>query len=357
MAYLRRSGRRIAPMAAVTVLGAVVAGGFPARAGVEADPGKDYRVAPEAGPWMICVASYMGDPAAKLAHDLVLEIRQRYQLPAYSFNRGAEERRKQQEELDRERQAQREYLKKMGYDPDIPLRRRTVHIEDQYAVLVGGYPDIDTARRMLDRVKKLPPPEKVPQDLVATVPEPGGSGADPTRLKVTPSPVNPFSTSFVVRNPTVPAERHDEAPDPDLKKFNAGEPYSLLKCKKPWTLAVKQYQGAAIIQSQSAPTSAWDKIFGKSPGVQLDAAGQNAHLLAETLRKLNYEAYVLHTRYSSVVCVGSFDSPDDPRIKTLQEALMRSLFTAQNPGNLDAQRLTQQVQLMPRPLPMRVPRP
>ena len=123
-------------LALAGLLGPVASGiGY---AQVEADPARDYRVTPEAGPWMICAASYMGEPAAKLAHDLTLELRQRYQLPAYVFNRGAEERRKQQEEFDNERQQRQEYLRKMGYTGEVPLRRRTVRIEDQYAVLVGG---------------------------------------------------------------------------------------------------------------------------------------------------------------------------------------------------------------------------
>src|SRR6266487_4232689 len=64
----------------------------------EADPQKDYSVTPEVGTWMICAASYMGETAPKMAHDLVLELRRDpYDLPAFVFNRGAEERRKIQE--------------------------------------------------------------------------------------------------------------------------------------------------------------------------------------------------------------------------------------------------------------------
>src|SRR5712691_8146310 len=66
-----------------------------------AEAASQYPVTPEAGPWLICAASYMGADAPDLARQLVLEIRQRHRLPAYVFDRTAEERRKQREEHER----------------------------------------------------------------------------------------------------------------------------------------------------------------------------------------------------------------------------------------------------------------
>src|SRR5262249_25817790 len=148
----------------------------------------DYHVRPEAGPWMICTASYTGPEAAQLANKLVTEIRRDYKLPAYYFNRGAEERQKQKEEIDR--------IRKLSPEGRI----RIIRIEDQFAVLVGGYKDMETARKELDRIKKLPPPKSVPQDSVGiSVPQ---KGVDRAFL-------NPFQHSFVVRNPSVPAPKED----------------------------------------------------------------------------------------------------------------------------------------------------
>src|SRR3989442_15570356 len=87
----------------------------------EADPQKDYSVTPEVGTWMICAASYMGETAPKMAHDLVLELRRDYDLPAFVFNRGAEERRKIQEDLENQRRRQEELLRQQGLRPDQPL--------------------------------------------------------------------------------------------------------------------------------------------------------------------------------------------------------------------------------------------
>src|SRR5437870_6099216 len=71
---------------------------------VEADPSRDYAVTPDVGPWMICVHAYTGPQAGQLTHDFVIELRRTYKLPAYAFNHGADERRKQQEELNHIRQ-------------------------------------------------------------------------------------------------------------------------------------------------------------------------------------------------------------------------------------------------------------
>src|SRR5437762_4855465 len=83
----------------------------------EADPSKDYPVTPEVGPWMICAASYMGEKAPKMAHDLVLELRRDYDLPAFVYNRGDVERRKMQEEIEAKRRQQEEALRQQGVQP------------------------------------------------------------------------------------------------------------------------------------------------------------------------------------------------------------------------------------------------
>ena len=218
---------------------ALLAAGPGRAAHVEADPGKDYRVTPEAGTWMICAHCYVGPSAADMAHELVLMLRRRDNLAAYIFVRGEEERRKQEE-----------YIRKMHeLCPDVPqLRIRHVRIEEQYAVLIGGWSDMDSAHRALEGVKRLKPPddEKLMDVLTALEPTADGKG----QLKKTA--LNPFASSFVVHNPTVPQEAVDHnKPDPALKELNAGRPYNLLTCGHPWTLAVKDFQGAAVVQSRS----------------------------------------------------------------------------------------------------------
>src|SRR5262249_9965400 len=98
---------------------------------IEAEPGKDYPVNKEAGNWLISAAGFRGPQAAELARGLCLEIRQQFNLPAYVFNRGADERKKQEEKVNE--------LWKLSPD----ARVRITRIEEQYAVLVGGYKDND----------------------------------------------------------------------------------------------------------------------------------------------------------------------------------------------------------------------
>ena len=57
-------------------------------------------------------------------------------------------------------------------------------------------------------------------------------------------------------------------------------------------------------------------------GEGIDQAAHDAHVLADLLRKnKNLDAYVLHTKFSSIVCVGNFDSLEDANLRALQSTL------------------------------------
>ena len=318
---------------------------------VDCDPAKPYWITPEDGGWTICTASFSGDLSSKLAHDLVLEIRSRYGLPAFVYNRGSEMRRQQQEELQKRKQQQMEYLEKMGLTPDLPLRLPTVRIEEQYAVLIGGYKDFDSASKDLARIKKLEPPRSVPKDTLTydVVPAPGTNSKPQGQRAV----VNPFARSFVARNPCISVQKEPaNKPDPFWKELNARETYSLLKCSKPWTLAIKEFSGQTMIQPQSAPNKLLSLLTGARAGEQLNASALNAHNMAEALHKIGFEAYVLHTRSNSIVTIGGFDSASDPRMQQVEKALHDNLrFTYQSTQVSDPN-----MGLFARPLPMEVPR-
>jgi hypothetical protein len=292
---------------------ALLAAGSGRAAPVEADPNQEYRVTPEAGAWMICAHCYVGPNAPALAHELVLMLRRRDHQPAYIFVKGEEERRQQEENI--------RHMHELC--PDVPnLRIRHVRIEEQYAVLiggVGGWPDIDSARRALDDVKRLKPPDDEKLMDVLTAIEPAGDG----KGRVKKAPLNPFASSFVVHNPTIPQEAVDRSkPDPALKELNLGRPYNLLNCGHPWTLAVKEFQGAAVVQSRSTAGEIMARLgLGSRSDDLLVASAKQAEEVARVLREMKFDAYVLHTRFSSVVSVGAFDKPDDPRLGQLQRQL------------------------------------
>jgi hypothetical protein len=318
---------------------------------------RDFLVTPQAGAWMICLTSYTGPEAAQMARDFVRVLRDpagpykmNDKVIAYAFNRGADERAKEQRRIEELKQQMREKYRQMGIEPPPKMRvPRMAHIEDQCAVLVGGFKDMATARRHLDVLRKFdtPDPKKIKMDAAYV--------ADLKSKKGEVAYINPFRNGFVVPNPTIPqvAANQNTAPDPLLKDLNAGEHYSLLKCPRPYTLLVKQYQGAAVVQSDSGGGGVLGKVgIGKGGvnGETLNAAGQSAHNLAELLQKKGFqEVYVLHTRYNSMVTVGSFADEKDNRLRHSQE--MWSRFQQQLPPDLLAR-----MQLLTQPVPMIVPR-
>jgi hypothetical protein len=73
---------------------------------------------------------------------------------------------------------------------------------------------------------------------------------------------------------------------------------------------VATFKGAEVIAPNQiqAIQDGREKMAG-----QLAEAAQKADKLATALRMKHWEAYQYHTRYSSIVTVGSFDSPGTPR--------------------------------------------
>jgi hypothetical protein len=336
-------------LAGLAVLAAQVPG--PAQVGGRVIPEQGYEITPQLGPWMICTTYYQGEDARKNAEKLLTELRTNYHLPAYLFNYSDQERAKEQERIQKERQRiqqlldqQADALRGMGAMQIAPVHIRTRRFEDQCAVLIGGYPDEKAARKDLDRIKRLPPPDprRVPLHTIYSrqvLDKPGEQIF-----------VSPFAKAFVVPNPMVKQTPANDPhkPDPFLKRLNAGESLSLLRCSRCYTLVVSEFHGVTSLEERSASS----KFLGWLKGGQtetLNAAALNAHNWADRLHKwCNLETYVLHTRYYSLVTVGSFDSLDDPRLKAMQQQL------AQLPQQAPELR---QVPMLPQALPLEVPRP
>lgn len=313
-----------------------------------------YPITKDSGNWMILVQSYTGAEAAQLAEELTESLRQDYKINAFTFDRSGEERLKERERIaaikkKREDEAKANNLPKdTKWDPI-----RTHRIVDSYAVLIGGWKDMESARKALEQVRKLKPPAERLMHQGYVVPEKDKSGERQGYY----GGMNPFRTAFVVHNPLLPTPV-----DPDkgklehLKEYNAGESFSLLKCRKQWTLMVKTFQGAVKLDSPGAKQVTYvDKLFGTKPGQVLDAETNQAHELASALRQLkdpaghplidrNTEIYVLHTEFNSLICIGGYDTPDDPALKAYQRKLAGLVL--QPVGELSKQ-----------PLPMQVPRP
>ena len=138
--------------------------------------------------------------------------------------------------------------------------------------------------------------------------------------------VNPFKTAMVAHNPTIELKKEHDNPEVAsqfLKDMNAEESYNLLKCSKAWTVMVKIYQGPTTMQEPKGPSLTRWLGFGKKDPEYLNASAAQAHQTAEFLRKMRpgYEAYVLHHRNCSLVCVGQYDTELDPSLLAAQRAL------------------------------------
>lgn len=337
------------------LLGLLLLAGIVVAAKIDADPSKDYRITADAGSYFICAASFRGPDAPALARELTLVIRKDYQMPAYVYDRGGKEREERRQKV-------------MALLKDCPEGHfKGVRIEEQFAVLVGGYKDRESAKKALEDFKKLPaPPAKfcetgIIQELGT---QNGQKGVITKEVRY-----SPFGGSFVAPNPLVPPELPDRTKADDfLKKLNAGESLSLLNSKKSWTLLVKSYQGLAAIQTASAGSKFLDMLTGRSSADHLGAAAMNAHALAQALRDMkpmSFEAYVLHDRYRSIVTVGSYDGPDDPNMKRDIQVLSKlNLETGralqpgtQNDAKVDPRLVQQSAQFLSQPIPMPVPKP
>jgi hypothetical protein len=96
---------------------------------------------------------------------------------------------------------------------------------------------------------------------------------------------------------------------------------------------VKQIVTSKVVaENQAKPTHGgfMESVlgFGKKlrTADQVDGSATVAHVLAEMLHEMRIEAYVLHTTYSSIVTVGSFDSMDDPALRSMQHLFQTQIL-------------------------------
>jgi hypothetical protein len=234
-------------------------------------------------------------------------------------------------------------------------RPRFTRVEENYGVLIAGCSDNAAAVALLKKLRTLPFPDvRLPNGKPCYAFEWVDADTPDGRQVADKRPSNPFHMAIVCRNPVAPAQPRQKI-DPAWAKLNSEEEYSVFKCPKPWTMVVKQYAGMGVTQEITASSGGgiMDKLWPtKHQGESLNAAGYNAHELAKTLRKLGFEAYVLHTRTHSIVTVGAFNTSDpyDPeklRLKQRLDGLRPAQPGQPDPLGLFAYQL---------PVPMEVPR-
>lgn len=265
---------------------------------VEAIPGKKYRVTKQHGPWMILVATLhkQGDDrpdeleehdetvAREAADALVLELRQ-MGVPAYVF------------ELKKERatvitQSRSGELQK----------RRTLADDSQISVLAGNYTSIDdeVARKTLAVVKRFYP----------------RSFGDKANFRPTPGRQGPLGGAFLTANPLLSrTELLARTVNPEqiklLKKLNAANEYPITKCGGDYTLVIKEFKSRSGMKPNASVNKKFDLL---QAGQRLGQMGYDAWELCTALRNRGVDAHLWHEEFRSVVTVGGFTGPNDPRL-------------------------------------------
>jgi hypothetical protein len=270
---------------------------------VEADPQKSYKLTEQNGPWMIMACSFTGEKAPEHAKELTLELRKRYKLPAYVFEK----------KFDVGKDIEGRGVDEFGRPKRMKLQRGVSEV-NEIAVLVGDYPTVDDpeAQETLRKLKFCEPDclaikegKKTTRSLAgfrwlqsAVLPD-----DNPKKKK------GPMGHAFVTTNPMLPADFYvPTGLDPLVVKANEGVEHSLLDCPGKYTVQVAHFTGQVITDQREI--AAIEQ--GKEVESKLAKAAFMAHKLTEALRIKGYEAYEFHDRYASIVTVGSFDSTGQP---------------------------------------------
>lgn len=293
-------------------------GGSLSAAKIEAIKGKRYELSKQHGPWMIMVASFRdiesrrierrdgrlqyvrneryeeGMSALEAADALVYELRLAG-IPAYVAVR--------QEAVEEAQTADRRGR---------PRTRKYKSRLDGVAVLAGNYKSFENpvGQQSLRYVKKNM------QSRVLSNPEAGAV------YRPTPGQANPLSGAFLTLNPMLSAadlRRH--VSDPLIKQLNTGIEYSLAENPGKYSLIIASFNGRSMKKVSENSFSRLKLDFNQGVGNSLDDVADMAWQLAKAMRNAkgagydtDYEVYVWHDHYRSLVTIGSFDDPKDPRI-------------------------------------------
>jgi len=273
------------------------------RAEVEAIKGKKYPLNARHGPWMIMVASLRnvdedwrkgdGLSAEEAADQLVYELR-RTGIPAYTWSMD-------------------EKVEQIS-SPQPNSSRRYVAQHGSISVLAGNFPsnnDAD-AKRALEYIKKKFNPSFL---------------GDPKNGGILPKSKDrsgPLSRAFLTANPLWKGEIRDAEKDSFVVDLNADQKFSLLQNKGRFSLVVATFHGGSVMQVSGSDASRALSFFDRNFGKSLDECAVRAMDLTEALRAAkkhgygeDFEAWVFHEKYKSLVTIGSFTSKDDPRIRPL----------------------------------------
>ncbi|MBX9580377.1 MAG: hypothetical protein K2X87_08725, partial [Gemmataceae bacterium] len=385
-----RAAAQVAPIAAPAD-----AAEFPSALG----PNHPLQLRPEHGSYFVLVKSYSrpgrpdpNDPgmtARELAEGLAAAVRKvDATVPIYLYEYVSDEKRADAAAAAAARQRSAAFLASVEeyrkqsklndmefLEPDSRVRYKSFSHKDQIGVFVGGYRTEDEAVRALAVVKRWPTPADNRlldgAAIVRPVTPAGPDGRTDGRTTIERGFLNPFTQAMVVPNPLSPRPKAQGPAglDPFMVKLNERNPYSLLKATKTWTLGVKSFSAPIVYSSSDDTAGVMKKPTGKGLGGDVLTAGSGqAEQLAEAIRKmtgpttegsrpLNLEAFVLHTRYASLVTVGQFDSPTDPALQETLRILQGLSFQTKDKNMVPVAQGTMSSVFNDKILPVPIPKP
>jgi hypothetical protein len=283
---------------------------------VEADASKDYRLKEEQGPWIIMACSFSGPTGEKQAHELALELRQRYRMEAYVHH------------MDFKLDDPNSSVQSIFASPHRHIYHKVTESPDDYsdgqiketAVVVGNFSAIDDceAQRTLAKLKAADPDclnpkrEKEETRSLAWWRSIQAKAEAFAPKEIEGRKLNgPLSRAFITRNPLLPDEYFVPKTGLDelVVKMNKNVKFSLLDCPGKYTVQVAHFTGEVILnQGEIRAIESGSRPGPESTKQGLAQAAENAHELTEALRLKGWEAYEFHDRNESIVTVGSFDS-------------------------------------------------
>jgi len=267
---------------------------------VEADTKKEYALAEENGPWMILASSFAGGGAEAQAHQLVIELRRDYKLPAYTHK----------QHYDFSKPFEGVGVNKFGDTK----KMKNLHGRDfdEIAVLVGNYPSLDDAglQKALQTLKYATPKALDLKKTNSTSQRNGRlrylyrlvSTDEETKSK------GPMGSAFATLNPMLPDDGSDaNTLSPLVIQMNKDVSFGLLKNRSKYTVKVATFGGVSTWKKDEIES------FEKTGQGKLEEAALKANKLTEGLRAQGVEAWEFHDLNESIVCIGSFDSVGQPR--------------------------------------------
>ncbi|HVA50416.1 MAG TPA: hypothetical protein VNH11_28965 [Pirellulales bacterium] len=267
---------------------------------IDADPNKQYLLTDRQGPWVIMAAVFSGEQAEEQADELVYELRSKFKLRAYRYER----------DFDFSKGELTHRVDQYGQPVKMKYRVKQMH---EIAVMVGDFPSVDDpqAQKVLTKLRALEPEcldtkkrAKQGKKQYRTL----AQWQDTVNAQVSKNrqPAGPMRRAIVTTNPLLPADYFaPKGVDSLVLKMNEPVQYSLLKCSGRFTCKIATFAGAITVNPKEI-----EEIQKKARKFEsrLEDAAAKAHEMTVALRAKGYEAWEFHDRYSSIVTVGSFDA-------------------------------------------------